>query len=133
MLTWDEVKWFKPDEFDDKWNKYPGKDMDMETIHRLDSLRGWVGDPIIVTAGYDSQGHSSDSYHYKGKAIDIIICTLKSMREQWDYIKISGFSGIGVYPEWTYKDFKGGFHLDTRNVSQLWRQLSNGTYIYFLP
>ena len=105
----------------------------METVHRLDSLRGWVNCPIIITAGYDSQGHSSDSYHYKGKAVDIIICTDMSMRQQWDYIRISGFAGIGVYPEWKYKDFKGGWHCDSREIPQIWREVSKGEYFYLLP
>ena len=133
MLTWNDVKWFKAEEFDDRHKINLGKDMDMETVHRLDSLRGWVACPIIVTAGFDSQGHSTDSYHYKGKAIDIIICTDMTMREQWDYIRISGFAGIGVYPDWKYKDFRGGFHLDTRDVPQVWREVSKGKYFYLLP
>ena len=132
MLTWNDVKWFSDSEFDDRFHKNLGKDMDMETVHRLDSLRGWVACPIIVTAGYDSQGHSSDSYHYKGKGIDFIICTDMTLREQWQYIKISGFNGIGIYPEWTYKTFKGGWHCDTRDVPQVWREMSGG-YFYLLP
>ena len=63
MLTWTDAKWFKPEEFNDSHGKFLGKDMDMEAIHRLDSLRGWVACPIIVTAGFDSQGHPSNSYH----------------------------------------------------------------------
>ena len=137
MLTWDNIKWFKSEEFDDRHKINLGKDMDMETVHRLDSLRGWVACPIIITAGYDSQGHSSDSYHYKGKAVDFIICSDMAMREQWQYIKISGFNGIGVYPEWKVdirgKTFKGGFHLDTRDIPQVWRQVAKGEYFYLLP
>ena len=133
ILTWGSIKWFTDAEFDDSHGVNKGKDMDMETVHRLDSLRGWVACPIIVTAGYDSQGHSSDSYHYKGKAVDIIICTDMTMREQWQYIKISGFNGVGVYPEWKYKDFKGGWHLDVRDIPQVWRQVAKGEYFYLLP
>ena len=133
MLTWNNVKWFKPEEFNDRYSKFQGKDMDMETVHRLDSLRGWIACPIIVTAGFDSRGHSTDSYHYKGKAVDIIICSDMTMRQQWEYIRISGFNGIGVYPEWTYKTFKGGFHLDTRDIPQVWREVSKGEYFYLLP
>ena len=133
MLTWGDVRWFTDAEFDYSHGKFLGKDMDMETVHRLDSLRGWVACPIIITAGYDSQGHSPDSYHYKGKAIDIIICTDMTMREQWQYIKISGFNGIGVYPDWKYKDFKGGWHLDVRDIPQVWRQVAKGEYFYLLP
>ena len=133
MLTWDNIKWFKPEKFDDSHGINLGKDMDMETVHRLDSLRGWVGYQIIITAGYDSQGHSADSYHYKAKAVDFIICTDMSMREQWQYIKISGFNGIGIYPEWTYKTFKGGWHCDIRDIPQVWRQVAKGEYFYLLP
>ena len=61
MLTWDNVKWFKPEEFNDSYGKNLGNNMDMETVHRLDSLRGWIACPIIVTAGFDSRGHSTDS------------------------------------------------------------------------
>jgi len=133
MLTWNDIKWFKAEEFDDRHKINLGKDMDMETVHRLDSLRGWVACPIIITAGYDSQGHSSDSYHYKGKAVDFIICSDMTMREQWRYIKISGFNGIGVYPDWKYEDFRGGWHCDTRDIPQVWRQVVKGEYFYLLP
>jgi len=133
MLTWGDVRWFTDADFDDSHGVNKGKDMDMETVHRLDSLRGWVGCPIIITAGYDSQGHSSDSYHYKGKAADIIVCTDMTMRQQWDYIRISGFAGIGVYPDWKYKDFRGGWHCDSRDIPQLWREVSKGKYFYLLP
>ena len=133
MLTWGDVRWFTDADFDDSHGVNKGKDMDMETVHRLDSLRGWVGCPIIITAGYDSQGHSTDSYHYKGKAIDIIICTNMSIRQQWQYIKISGFNGVGVYPDWKYKDFRGGWHVDTRDIPQVWRQVAKGEYFYLLP
>ena len=133
MLTWGDVRWFTDAEFDDSHGVNKGKDMDMETVHRLDSLRGWVACPIIITAGYDSQGHSSDSYHYKGKAADIIVCTDMTMRQQWDYIRISGFAGIGVYPDWKYKDFRGGWHCDSRDIPQLWREVSKGKYFYLLP
>ena len=133
MLTWGDVRWFTDADFDDSHGVNKGKDMDMETVHRLDSLRGWVGCPIIITAGDDSQGHSSDSYHYKGKAVDIIICTDMTMRQQWQYIKISGFNGVGVYPDWKYKDFRGGWHVDTRDIPQVWRQVAKGEYFYLLP
>ena len=133
MLTWENIKWFKAEEFDDRHKINLGKDMDMETVHRLDSLRGWVACPIIITAGYYSQGHSSGSYHYKGKAVDIIICSDMNIRQQWEYIRISGFAGIGVYPDWKYKDFRGGWHLDSRDVAQLWREVSKGEYFYLLP
>ncbi len=132
-MNWADIKHFKPEEFDDRFGKNKGLDMDDEAIHRLDSLRDWVKCPIQITAGYDSEGHSPLSWHYKGHAVDIIICTELSMRDQWQYIKLAGFNGIGIYPHWRYKLFQGGWHLDTRDTPQLWRQMDDKSYNYFLP
>ncbi len=133
MLTWKDIKWFSSSDFDDKYSLNKGADINMELVARLDSLRDWIKCPIQVTAGYDSKGHSEMSYHYKGLAVDIIICTLMTMREQWAYIRTAGFEGIGIYPHWKHKVYSGGWHLDVRDVPQIWRQMDDGSYKYFLP
>ena len=132
-IEWKDIKWFTPDNFNDKYSVNKGQDMNMEVVGRLESLRDWIKCPIQVTAGYDSQGHSDMSYHYKGLAVDFIICTLMNLREQWAYIRTAGFEGIGVYPHWKYKIYSGGWHCDMRDIPQLWRQMDDGSYKYFLP
>lgn len=132
-LTWADIKYFEPEHFEDHYGVNKGQDMNMDVVARLDSLRDWIKCPIEVTAGYDSKGHSEMSYHYKGLAVDIIICTLMSMREQWTYIRTAGFEGIGIYPHWKYKVYSGGFHLDLRDIPQIWRQMPDGNYRYLLP
>ena len=132
-LTWKDIKWFSASDFDDKFSQNKGEDISLDLVGRLDSLREWINCPIIVTEGYDSKGHSDMSYHYKGLAADIIICTTMDMREQWNYIKIAGFDGIGIYPHWKYKVYSGGWHVDLRDIPQIWRQMPDGKYVYFLP
>jgi len=136
MKNWKDIRWFEPHEFDDRYNKHKGVDMDMEVVERLEMLRDWIKEPVIITAGFDSEGHSPNSYHYKGMAADFIIKTKLSLREQWKYIRILGFSGIGIYPEWRITDtpYRGGWHLDTGDDDirpQIWRKEGN-KYLYFL-
>jgi len=134
---WQKIKHFEPKDFDDHYGKNKGEDMDKVLVLKLDMLRDWIGYPILVLRGYDSQGHSAKSFHYVGKAVDIVICAPLTMREQWDYIRLIGFNGIGVYPDWHAtnhgKVYRGGWHLDVGNRVQLWRKDKGGDYVYFLP
>ena len=132
-IEWKDIKHFAAQDFKDHYGVNKGEDMNMEVVGRLDSLRDWIKCPIQVTAGYDSKGHSEMSYHYRGLAVDIIICSLMRLREQWTYIRTAGFEGIGIYPNWKYKIYSGGFHLDLRDIPQLWRRAEDGSYKYFLP
>jgi uncharacterized protein YcbK (DUF882 family) len=131
-MNWADIKHFKPTDFNDHHGVNKGENMDLYLVSKLDTLRDMVGFPIIVTAAYDSQGHAPRSYHYSGRAIDFIILTRISMRDQWTHIVSMGFGGIGVYPGWTYKDYEGGWHVDNRMNPQVWKKEGDG-YVYFLP
>lgn len=130
---WKIIKYFKPHEFDDVHGINKGENISMDIVRELDFLRDWIGHSIIITAGFDSKGHSDNSYHYKGLAVDIIILSPFSLKEQWKYIRGTKFQGIGLYPNWHYHGIKrGGWHLDLRVDPQIWRLNEKNEYIYWL-
>lgn len=101
----------------------------------LDELRQRIGKKFIIHCAYEQDGHSENSQHYKGNAVDFhiancqfsIACGL--MFEALHSIKIgekylSDVCGIGIYPDWNNK----GFHLDVRGYPASWGRVS-GEYI----
>ena len=115
--TWSKLRYFKKDSKTDKWG-----DPDLisdELLLRLDDFRHWLGSPVIVLHAVKTSGHASKSYHYPQNgacAVDIIIPQYD--QTPWDLVMDAtrfGFTGIGYYPHWRYKDKAcGGLHLDTR-------------------
>ena len=65
---WEEIDHFSPTE---NWgNAYK---MDKNIIYLLEYLRIVFQHPFIIHCGYANSGHSSNSQHYKGKAVDFHI------------------------------------------------------------
>ena len=64
VASWNMMKHFKPGETTQPML------MDQDLMFKLDAMRGWVGKPFIVHASYATDGHSTDSMHYQGKAVD---------------------------------------------------------------
>lgn len=108
MMTpedWENIRFFSPEE---AWGD-PYK-MDHNLIIRLDQLRELAGKPIIIHCGYATEGHSLNSFHYKGMAADLHIEGY-SLLDQYLLAEQAGpFGGIGVYPDWS----RPGLHLDVR-------------------
>jgi uncharacterized protein YcbK (DUF882 family) len=121
---WKQIKYFSPQEnFGD-----PSK-MDFRLIWLLDRLREAIDEPIIIHCGYETSGHSENSYHYKGRAVDFHFKKsewlnfkdlTKLVRNHWYWV-----GGIGVYPHWRQK----GFHVDTGRP-RVWEKDLNGNYIH---
>jgi hypothetical protein len=132
MIDWDQIPYFKMDEFSDPKHPMSGNLMDEKLIFLAVQLRMKANWPMSIHAGMDvegTHGHSKKSYHLKGMAFDFHFKTDASLNEQFYVIKEFGFTGIGIYPEWN----NPGFHLDIRpkKEMQLWKQIK-GKYIYFL-
>ena len=99
--------YFKDNEFSNK------SKLSLKLIHNLEAFRGVLGQPIIITADYATTGHSRNSYHYKGMAIDGT--TNASLRMFID-LAPKYFTGIGIYLSPISGDIEF-FHLDIREES----------------
>jgi len=82
---------------------------------------------ICIIHDINRGGHSENSLHYQGKAIDLHMegMTLgQSVRIAMRYFS----GGVGLYPDWNHP----GLHLDLRNTPCTWVQRDGG-YIYTWP
>lgn len=76
----------------------------------------------IVHCGYDTEGHTENSRHYVGCAVDFHFTSITPMEAYEIIIQILkeeqmiNHSGLGVYPDWHHP----GFHLDIRDPDD-WR------------
>jgi len=131
MYTWNHVKYFKETE---NWGD-PSRMKDA-FISKLDNFRGAIGAPFIITSGTQGR-HAINSLHYRGEAADFIIL---SDIAPLDVILLAlkhGFTGVGYYPGWVYKDkIIGGYHLDfsdARAETATWLGISSGGHKIYEP
>jgi uncharacterized protein YcbK (DUF882 family) len=110
------------------------ENMQDDFLMRLYRFRIAMDNPMIVHAGYATAGHSPNSFHYQGRAIDfhfrynpvptrkIIVTAIKC-----------GLHGIGFYPFWS--PYPGGMHIDNRSagIFNVWSRNKNGIYTYTFP
>jgi len=84
-MDWTGIKYFKASEFDSPDLPTSGERMDKRLITFLDSLRNWLGRPVVITSGYRTEAHNKavggarNSAHLRGKAADIA-CTDTTLR-----------------------------------------------------
>lgn len=78
---------------------------------------------FVIHEGYAKDGHTTNSYHYKGMAIDFHIKTrlsfVKQVRAVLKILTDLQFNykvGLGIYPDWN----NPGFHLDNRGKIARW-------------
>lgn len=120
---WKQIKHFSPKE---QWGD-PYK-MSFDLLKRLDALRKFVNQEIIIHCGYATDGHSENSQHYFGKAVDFHIKRM-SLIDQYLAAERFMFTGLGLYPDWNHP----GLHCDVRfknyeESQDRWAKL-NGIYI----
>lgn len=127
IAAWNMVHNFKMAEFNEPMM------MDQDLMFKLDTMRTWVGRPFIIHVSYATEGHSEDSTHYYGKAVDGHFEGL-TIAEQYVYAEAFNWQGLGVYPYW----HKPGIHVDNRLIgptekaARWWRD-RDGTYKALLP
>ena len=114
---WKKIRYFTPDE---EWGN-AGK-VNPYLIIALDELRHKVGSPIIVHCAYSTSGHSKNSMHYEGKAVDFHIKGMSLVDQYLAAEKIGLFNGIGVYPFWN----NPGLHIDIRTKPARWGRNAAG-------
>ncbi len=105
------MRYFKKSEF----VKDPDR-LHPQIMPLMDDLRHLAGVPIHVHVAWNDGGHSKNSYHYKGMAVDFHFGKgndgiRRTPLEQLACIRsISEFCGIGFYPWWNAP----GWHVDIR-------------------
>ena len=131
LSTWKRLyPLLKPTEF----GRGAYENMQDDFLLSLYKFRVAMDTPMILHVGYATKGHSRNSYHYQGRAIDfrfkynpvptrkIIVTAIKC-----------GLHGIGFYPHWT--PYPGGMHLDNRTAGgfNVWSRSKKGIYTYTFP
>lgn len=86
------------------------KKMSFDLLKKLDALREFCGNMIIIHCGYDTTGHSENSQHYLGRAADFHIAGV-SLVNQYLLAERFNFGGVGIYPNWN----NPGLHCDVRD------------------
>ena len=121
--VWDEIKYFKKQEFACKCGKYCNgypAEIDMNMVKIADEIRARIGKPIHINSGLRCKTHNanvggvSNSQHLLGKAADLACpsgCTPTQMASIAEEI-MGNTGGIGVY-SW-------GIHIDTRSIKARW-------------
>ena len=106
---WSGIRFFSPQE---NWGN-PGL-MVLEFVQTLEEFRQYLGLSLVISCG--TQGnHTADSWHYKGRAADIIIPDMagKTLLDVGLQASRFGFTGIGLYRDWSYNGKRvGGLHLE---------------------
>jgi uncharacterized protein YcbK (DUF882 family) len=116
MNFWDNIKYFKPEEFDcpgfpGSWNR-----MQIDLIKKLDVLREKCGFPLTISKGgayrtytYNKKiGGAENSYHIKGQAVDIKMLDKVQRRILVEKAIELGFTGIIVYSAHIHLDIREG-------------------------
>lgn len=120
---WDEIKYFKKQEFACKCGKYCDgypAEIGMDMVKIADQIRTKIGKPITINSGLRCKTHNSNvggvsnSQHLLGKAADLGCpsgCTPAQMASIAEEI-MGDTGGIGTY-SW-------GIHIDTRSTKSRW-------------
>lgn len=108
MSDWSAIEFFKPEEFACPCDMCVsnGTEMNIEFVKVLDTLRGIVGVPFIVSSGYRCPDYNievsstgRDGPHTTGRAVDIlmngptVVRTMALVLSTWRH----SISGIGLH------------------------------------
>ena len=93
------------------------------TLLALSIIRRETGWPVVIHNAFELTGHSANSQHYQGKAVDFHFTTdvqyyrqVLMVEQILNRYQLSEFVGLGIYPGWN----NPGFHLDTRGSKARW-------------
>lgn len=130
MEVWDLVfryfskneNWGDPEKIDDK------------LLYTIFLIRLELGIPFHVNNAYSTSGHSEDSYHYKGMALDGYFMTdevsfvdiIDNIETVLEYYGLTEKVGFGIYPDWN----NPGIHLDVRGYKARWSRIGK-KYVSF--
>lgn len=107
FTDWSNIKYFDKSEFSqpEKMNEFH--------IESLDLFRHNIEKRVIVTSSFRD---NDEGTHGNGLATDIMVPDWNgTLLELYLEAERHGFTGIGVYPHWSFKGKTiGGLHLDSR-------------------
>jgi len=115
------MKYFKESEW-----IYNSDKVDKKLKNALDKVRDIANVPIIINVAYNDSGHSKNSYHYKGKAVDFYFKGLTNLEQFACISAVPELKGIGYYPWWN----NPGWHCDIRENNLFWISPKYENYIY---
>lgn len=124
------MDWSRLQHFTDKEAWGDASKMDEDLLIMLDHFRHEVQRPFQVLCGYAKTGHTENSYHYKGRAVDGRFTDdlghALSLKEQLYFGLISPFGGVGVYAWGAGGPF---LHFDNRiGNRKFWFSPQEGVY-----
>lgn len=110
-MTWDEIKYFKPSEFNSPDKAGSGKaGMNLAFVKKLDLIRGRIGQPMKINSGFRTAAHNKkvggvpDSAHTRGLAADIH-CPDSALR--YDIVRVAlalEIKRVGIGPTIVHLD-----------------------------
>jgi len=104
-----------------------------QLLEALDDFRDELNAPIIFSPArgslFATSGHSEKSYHYQGKAADIMFPQTPLLEAFFSATRFIAFGGIGIYPYWKPD---AGLHVDIRPASMraYWWRDKRGKYYW---
>lgn len=136
MKIWDLLEHFSPSENWGDYTKISGK-----LLFTIDAVRKFIKLPIKLSSpAYATSGHSSDSQHGKGNALDAYIIkgfftkyeALNQFIKGLEAMQINSYA-LGYYPWWNDKE-NVGIHFDVRECSLplWWISPRPGEYDYYV-
>lgn len=112
-FKWSNLKNFQKKE----WISDPSK-VNIALVEMVDELTSFVKQEhgsratCVVHVAYEPSGHSENSQHYLGNAVDLHFAGVHIF-DQYLAAERFNFSGLGVYPFWN----SPGLHLDVRKLA----------------
>lgn len=127
IVIWDQLRYFNRRE---NWGDI--SEVDVRLLHCLDNVRGLLKRRIYIHCCYEMRGHSPNSFHKVGMAVDFDVegTQLSELFDLYRFFRENWFSGgVGIYPYWN----NPGLHLDIRphgHTNPTWLKDKEGKYIY---
>ena len=98
----------------------------------MQHIRRGLGLPIRINCAYETGGHSNNSQHYLGNAVDFsvngganFVSTYNIINDILILAEMQDEVGFGVYPFWNTP----GFHIDVRGSRARWGMAKNKDYV----
>lgn len=117
--AWSAIEFFKPREWG-SWEQVAER-----LIFIVDKIRAVAGRPVHIHSAFATTGHTDNSLHYRGLAVDLHIEGLHVIDQFILVSKFPDLGGIGVYPFWR----QPGLHLDIGQPGRRWARNKDGAYI----